>query len=225
MSGFHSTAGHFASLNAIGAETCKLNTLNFHEKDISTSCQFLLALYFWGRVQSFQYSPFPLLFHYLLSYSPLSEEMWPLSAPVPLHWTSSWESTCGKKCTILPGKYPKGSFGSVKMTCQHFTFNMRFLSCCSRGFGLWYLQTVLRSWGGHCVVMLRYQLHTDVRHLLGEHKEALKQSWSVNSISFSISPWLCYGDCARIIEKCLNFQTRRIKTQWREKKQRVCAKV
>lgn len=74
VSGFHSTAGHFASLNAIGAETCKLNTLNFHEKDISTSCQFLLALYFWGRVQSFQYSPFPLLFHYLLSYSPLSEE-------------------------------------------------------------------------------------------------------------------------------------------------------
>lgn len=29
--------------------------------------------------------------------------------------------------------------------------------------------------------MVRYQLHTDVRHLLGEYKEALKQSWSTRS--------------------------------------------
>lgn len=47
VSGFHSTAGHFTSLNTIGAEKRKLNIFYFHEKDISTSCQFL-ALHFRG---------------------------------------------------------------------------------------------------------------------------------------------------------------------------------
>lgn len=46
----------------------------FHEKDISTSCQSLLAPYLRGRVQVFQCSWFSLLPHFLLSYSLLSEE-------------------------------------------------------------------------------------------------------------------------------------------------------
>lgn len=172
VSGFHSTAGHFTSLNTIGAEKRKLNIFYFHEKDISTSCQFL-ALHFRGSSILFLcYLTICFLILCFLKRRDLSQLLYP-----SLHWVSSWESICGKKCTILPGKCPKGSFASIKMTCQHFPFNTRFLPFCSRGFGLWYLQIILRSWGGRCIVMVRYQLHTDVRHLLGEYKEALKQSW------------------------------------------------